>query len=230
MGFIERLTADLICLRGALRALRYTTHIAKNPTRVFPQLIEELADKYGDAPALLSDRETLQLSRARRALEPLCALGAGAGHRQGRHRLPADAEPARIPGDLARRHPRRRRGGAAQHQPDRARRSPIASTWSTPKHIIVDAELLAALQSAQPHLTANAKIWLHGDAAADLPRIDREIEGLSGDAARGQRAPRAHHRGPRAVHLHVGHHRPAQGRQHQPLPADARDATPSPAS
>ena len=85
MGFIERLTADLISLGGALRALRNTTHIAKNPTRVFPQLIEELAEKYGDAPALLSDRETLQLSRARRALEPLCALGAGAGHRQGRH-------------------------------------------------------------------------------------------------------------------------------------------------
>ena len=59
MGFIERLKADLITLGGALRALRYTTHIAKNPTRVFPQLIEELAEKYGDAPALLSDRENL---------------------------------------------------------------------------------------------------------------------------------------------------------------------------
>ena len=34
-----------------------TTHIAKNPTRVFPLVIEELAAKYGDAPALISDRE-----------------------------------------------------------------------------------------------------------------------------------------------------------------------------
>ena len=58
MEFIERLKADLITLGGSLRALRYTTHIAKNPTRVFPQLIEELAEKYGDAPALLSDRES----------------------------------------------------------------------------------------------------------------------------------------------------------------------------
>ena len=36
-----------------------TTPIAKNPTRVFPVVIEELADKYGDAPALISDRERL---------------------------------------------------------------------------------------------------------------------------------------------------------------------------
>src|SRR5262245_65957769 len=59
MGLIERLTADLTCLRGALRTLKATTPIAKHPTRVFPQVISELAEKYGDAPALLSDRERL---------------------------------------------------------------------------------------------------------------------------------------------------------------------------
>jgi len=57
MGFIERLSADLICARGALRALRMTTHIARNPTRTFPHVVDELADRHGDAPALLSDRE-----------------------------------------------------------------------------------------------------------------------------------------------------------------------------
>src|SRR5437667_10852226 len=57
MALIERLPADAACLRGALRTLRMTTPIAKHPTRVFPQVISELADKYGDAPALLSDRE-----------------------------------------------------------------------------------------------------------------------------------------------------------------------------
>ena len=58
MGFgIVELAADVVCLRGALRTLKMTTPIAKNPTHVFPQVIAELADKYGDAPALLSDRE-----------------------------------------------------------------------------------------------------------------------------------------------------------------------------
>ena len=57
MGLIDRLRADVASLRGALRTLKLTTPIAKNPTRVFPQVIVELADKYGEAPALLSDRE-----------------------------------------------------------------------------------------------------------------------------------------------------------------------------
>ncbi len=57
MGMIERLSADLICARGALRTLRMTTHIARDPTRTFPKVVDELADRHGDAPALLSDRE-----------------------------------------------------------------------------------------------------------------------------------------------------------------------------
>ena len=57
MGVIERLTAEVASLKGALHTLRMTTPIAKNPTRVFPQVVLELADKYGDSPALLSDTE-----------------------------------------------------------------------------------------------------------------------------------------------------------------------------
>jgi fatty-acyl-CoA synthase len=57
MRFIERLSADATCLRGALRTLRMTTPIARHPTRVFPDVIAELAAKHADAPALLSDVE-----------------------------------------------------------------------------------------------------------------------------------------------------------------------------
>src|SRR5437867_11183514 len=59
MGLIERLKGDVTYLRGVLRALGMTTPIAKNPTRVFPVVVEELAEKFGDAPALLSARERL---------------------------------------------------------------------------------------------------------------------------------------------------------------------------
>src|SRR3954471_22953580 len=59
MSFLDHIKDDFVFLRGAYRALRMTTPIAKNPTRVFPIVIEELADKYGDAPALISDRERL---------------------------------------------------------------------------------------------------------------------------------------------------------------------------
>jgi fatty-acyl-CoA synthase len=57
MGFIDRIQGDVAFLRGALRTLKKTTPIAKNPTRVFPNVIDDLADRFNDAPALLSDRE-----------------------------------------------------------------------------------------------------------------------------------------------------------------------------
>jgi fatty-acyl-CoA synthase len=45
--------------RAWLRALELTTPIAHNPTRIFPVVVEELAGRFGDAPALLSQTETL---------------------------------------------------------------------------------------------------------------------------------------------------------------------------
>ena len=55
--------------------------------------------------------------------------------------------------------------------------------WSSPKHIIVAAELLGALADARTHLTGGGTLWLHGDAqdGGDLPRIDHAIEQLSGE-------------------------------------------------
>jgi fatty-acyl-CoA synthase len=42
-----------------LRALAATAPIVANPQRTLPSLIEELAERFGDAPALLSDLESL---------------------------------------------------------------------------------------------------------------------------------------------------------------------------
>src|SRR6185369_14188381 len=41
------------------RALEMTASIPKNPGRVFPDVIDELAERLGNAPALLSDAECL---------------------------------------------------------------------------------------------------------------------------------------------------------------------------
>jgi fatty-acyl-CoA synthase len=42
-----------------LRALERTARIGGEPTRILPMVIDELADKFGDAPALLSKHQTL---------------------------------------------------------------------------------------------------------------------------------------------------------------------------
>ena len=53
----ERLKGDVTTLRGFLRTLKLTTPIAKNPQRVFPDVVADLARTRGDGPALLSARE-----------------------------------------------------------------------------------------------------------------------------------------------------------------------------
>ena len=119
MGLIERLKADATCLRGALaHAAHDDAYCAPSDARLPAGHRRARRQIRRRAGAALRPRE-LQLPGARRAREPLRALGARAGHPQGRHDLPADAEPAGVHGDLARRHPDRRRGGAAQHQSDR---------------------------------------------------------------------------------------------------------------
>src|SRR5215475_12192987 len=161
MGLIERLKADATCLRGALRTLKMTTPIARNPTRVFPQVIAELADKYGDAPALLSDRERFSYREL-----------AARSNRYARWALAQDLRkgdtvcllmPGR-PEFLALWVGVTRVGGVVSLLNTNLTGMALAYCINVvePKHIVVAAELFEALQSARPHITSNAKIWLHG--------------------------------------------------------------------
>src|SRR5580693_3474615 len=59
MQLFNHLKDDALFAAGAWRSLRQTMPIAKNPTRVFPLLMAELAARHGDKPALISDAETL---------------------------------------------------------------------------------------------------------------------------------------------------------------------------
>jgi fatty-acyl-CoA synthase len=57
--FLDRMRSDLTFLWGLGRVLRLTTPIARNPKRIFPLLVDDLAERYGDRPALTSTRESL---------------------------------------------------------------------------------------------------------------------------------------------------------------------------
>src|SRR5262245_41895060 len=180
MGLIERLTAEVACVKGALRTLKMTTPIAKHPTRVFPQVISELAGEHGDAPALLSDRERLSYREL-----------AARSNRYARWALTHDVVkgdtvcllmPGR-PEFLALWVGVTRVGGVVSLLNTNLTGMALAYCINVvePKHIVVAGELFEALQSARAHLTGNAKIWLHGDADANFARIDRAIESLPGD-------------------------------------------------
>ena len=91
---------------------------------------------------------------------------------------------------------------------------------AAPKHIIVAAELIERIPLGGRNCSRAGR-RSGRTASDDFARIDREIERFLDRAADGGRAPRRDDRGSRAAHLHLRHHRPAEGGQCQPSPADA---------
>jgi fatty-acyl-CoA synthase len=178
MGFVEQLKSDIACLRGALRALKMTTPIARNPTRVFPALIEQLAEQFGDAPALMSDRETFSYralaGRANRYARWARANGVAKGDTVCLL-MPNRPEYMAIWIGIT------RVGGVTALINTNLVGPSLAHCIDivTPKHIIVASELAAGFATAQPLLKTQAKVWTHGESAG-LPRIDQAVEGFAG--------------------------------------------------
>jgi fatty-acyl-CoA synthase len=179
MGWMTRRASDLACLKGALRTLRMTTPIAKHPTRVFPVIVDELADRYGDAPALLSDRESFTYREL-----------AARANQYARWTL---AEQIQKGDTVCLMMPNRpeymalwlgvtRVGGVVALLNSNLTGPTLAHCINvvTPKHIIVAADLLERFETARALIAGDAKLWVHGDSGTDHPRIDRAVDALSG--------------------------------------------------
>ncbi|MDT3684686.1 MAG: long-chain-acyl-CoA synthetase [Pseudorhodoplanes sp.] len=181
MGFFSQLKNEFVFVRGALRSLRMTTHIAKNPDRIFPNVLEELAARHAEAPALLSSRENFTygelfersnrysrwaLQERIRKDDTICLL------------MPNRPEYVAIWVGVT------RVGGVMALLNTNLVGPSLAHCIDLvgARHIVVAAELIDAFRSAQPLLKSTPKIWLHGDIAENHPRIDRAIEALPGHA------------------------------------------------
>ena len=180
MGLIDRLAADVTCLKGALRTLKATTPIAKNPTRIFPAVVEDLAEKYGDAPALLSERERLSYrelaERSNRYARWALAQGLGKGDTICLF-MPNRPEFMALWLGVT------RVGGVVALVNTNLSGPALAHSINVvhPRHIVVAAALFAQFDTARAHISGDAKLWLHGEADANLPRIDREVDSLPGN-------------------------------------------------
>src|SRR6516164_823506 len=180
MGLIERIRADASYLLGVMRTLRLTVPIAKNPGRVFPLVIAELAEKYGDAPALLSDREQLSYRELSAQANRYARWALGQGIRKGDTVcLMMSGRPEFLAAWIG----ISRVGGVTALLNTNLVDSGLAYCINVvePKHIVVEAQLLKSFESARSHITGDAKIWLHGEAGADDRRIDRAVAALSGE-------------------------------------------------
>jgi fatty-acyl-CoA synthase len=178
MNFLHRLRDDARFAAGAWRALRHTTPIARNPTRVFPLLMAELAARHGDKPALISDAETLTyralIARANRYARWALAQGLRKGE------VVCLMMPNR-PEYLATWLGITSAGGAVALLNTNLAGAALAHCIDLvePRHVIVADTLAPALASAAPHLASKPQVWTHGASAGTAPRIDSAIEALS---------------------------------------------------
>jgi fatty-acyl-CoA synthase len=174
MRILDRLGADVACAAGALRVLRMTVPIAKNPSRVFPHVLSELAARYADAPALLSARESFTYGSLAERTNRYVRWALEQGIRKGDAVcLLMSGRPEFLAAWLG----ITRVGGVVALLNTSLMGMSLAHCINVmePRHIIVEAELLPAFETARVYLTGQAKIWLHGEGNATLPRIDRDI-------------------------------------------------------
>jgi fatty-acyl-CoA synthase len=167
-----------------MRALELTAPIANHPSRIFPRVMEEAAKKFGEAPALLSDRECLTYRALAERSNRYARWALGQGLAKGDTVcliMPNRPEymaiwlgltsigivVALINTNLT--------GPSLAH----------CVNLVAPQHIIVASELMDSLTATLPDLVDTPKIWAHGAGRDQFPRIDRDIERHSGEKLRG---------------------------------------------
>ena len=160
-----------------LRALEMTAAIAREPHRLMLDVIEELASRYGDAPALLSERECFSFRELAARSSQYCRWALNGGIKKGD-----------VVGLLMTSRPEyfalwlgiTAAGGVVALLNTNLRSSSLAHCINVvrPHHIIVAGELVDSLSSALPALACKPEVWIHGADHASFNRIDVLICGL----------------------------------------------------
>lgn len=165
---------DSSAARAWLRALELTAQIPRNPDRILATIIDDLADRYGDAPALLSDLE--------------CFTYRELGERSNQYsRWALDQGIAKgdVVGLLMTNRPEyfaiwlgiTRVGGVVALLNTYLVGPSLAHSLNivSPKHLIVTGELAHQLDTAVGTLAGSPRVWIHGADHAKFRRIDHEI-------------------------------------------------------
>jgi fatty-acyl-CoA synthase len=170
--------SDSSVVKAWLRALEMTKPITSSPARILPDMIDDLARTFGDAPALMSDRESLTFRALSERSNRYARWALAVGLRKGDAvclLLPNRPEYMAIWLGIT------RVGGVVALLNTNLVGPSLAHCINIvePKHIIVAAELIAVFATAQPHLANDAKVWSHGNG--EFPDIARDIDGYSGN-------------------------------------------------
>ncbi len=186
----KRLRGDLTFLRGAWRAIRLTSPIARNPARIFPLLVDDLAARHGDKVALVSNQESLTYralaERSCRYARWAIAQGLGKGDVVA---LLMSNRPEYVAiwlGII-------RAGGTVALLNTNLAGPALAFCIDSvaPKLVIASGDLFESLSSTDPHRKAAARIWLHGEANRlhSHTRLDEAIGAFHGAALSAMERP-----------------------------------------
>ncbi len=158
-----------------LRALELTGAISKNPVRILPSVIGDLAEERGHAAALLSDTERLTYRTLAERADQYARWARAQQLAKGdvvSLFMPNSPEYMVIWLGLT-------GAGCAvslinTHLIGRSLAHCINIV--NPKHIVVSNELIDSFMTAVPDLKPGARFWVHGEAPVALPRIDENVE------------------------------------------------------
>ena len=174
MSIIARVTSEIAYLRGALRALKRSSTVIKNPTLTLRDKIESVAARFPDSVALVSAEETYTYAQmnARSNLYARWALAQGLGKGDAIALLmPNRAEylcawmgfakagcvTALLNTNLA--------GQSLAYCID------IAQS----RAIVVDASLMAAFETARGLIAPGCRVFAYGDGGSPDPRLDQAL-------------------------------------------------------
>ena len=183
MAARSRLGREIAYLAGMLRALKATTHIGRNRTRVFPHVVAELAERHRGRVALISERETFTYEDLNGRANAYARWARANGVVKGD--TVALMMPNR-PDYLAFWIGVLRVGGAVALLNTNLTGQALAHCVSIvrPKHVVVGAEFEAAYVSALPFVSSEPapKVWRHGPGEEGWPRVDEAAAELAQDA------------------------------------------------
>jgi fatty-acyl-CoA synthase len=162
-----------------MRALERTAGIGRDPTLTLPVLISGLAERLGEAPALIGPESRLSYRTLAEASQRFARWGLAQRLARGdvicllmrncpeylaiwlglsRIGVTVALINTNLTGELLR------------HSIDIVR----------PRHVIAGASLAAVLTEVRSQLAPEVGCWVYGSPARDLPRFDRAVESLSG--------------------------------------------------
>ena len=174
--------------RAWLRALERTASIARNPTRVLSVVMEERAERRGDAPALMSDDGSLTYRSLVQLANQYARWAQAIGIRKG------DSV-----GLLMNNRPEyfaiwlgiSSIGGVVALLNTHLVRQSLAHciTVAQPKHLIVAQELTDSLTAALSEVSDAPEVWVHGADHPKFRRIEQEIRKYSAENLRAGERP-----------------------------------------